>query len=291
MSQLIVPTSVAIQGELGSFHHGAVLDLYPNTDIGIVPCKTFADVFKAVDAGDASHGIVATENNLFGSINETYGLFQRYPQMRVSREVRKRIGQCLIASGEITLEEIQAADGQIHVLSQTPAIAQVEGWLGSHIPDAHIEHTQDTAWSVAEIMRRKDPHTLAIAGLTAARLHGAHVVATDINDDPHNYTKFFLFGSGPQPNPNATASSIIVDTTEIKDRPGVQLSILAVFFVLGINLKKNHNHPRGGSDEKYDFYIDADAPLESRKMRTALWAIRKMGFGAQELGSYDRMAA
>ncbi|PID98973.1 hypothetical protein CSA80_02525 [Candidatus Saccharibacteria bacterium] len=287
----INPESIAIQGEPGSFHHQAANYLYPDNGYELVPCRRFSDVFSAVSSGNASHGLVAIENNLYGSINETYSLFREHPDMRISREVRMRIGQCLISHRPTTLEKVQEADGSVYVRSQSPAIAQVEHWLQDNLPTAHIEYVDDTALSVQQVMNSDNPNDLAIAGHFAAQYYGAHVAAADINDDPHNYTRFVLFSNRNEINPDASASSIILDTSRKPDRPGLQLSALAILFAFNINLTKNHSHPRGGKTQAYDFYLDTDAPLESRRMQLAIKSLRKARFGVQELGSYDRVAA
>src|SRR2546428_8746467 len=65
--------TVAIQGEAGSFSHAAALQAL-GRDIRLVPCPSFDELFRAVEAGDAARGAVPIENSLAGSVHENYDL-------------------------------------------------------------------------------------------------------------------------------------------------------------------------------------------------------------------------
>src|SRR2546430_7624491 len=58
--------TVAIQGEAGSFSHAAALQAL-GPDIRLVPCPSFDELFRAVEAGDAARGAVPIENSLAGA--------------------------------------------------------------------------------------------------------------------------------------------------------------------------------------------------------------------------------
>src|SRR6266566_2309377 len=65
--------TVAIQGEAGSFSHAAALQAL-GRDIRLVPCPSFDELFRAVEAGDAARGAVPIENSLAGSVHENHDL-------------------------------------------------------------------------------------------------------------------------------------------------------------------------------------------------------------------------
>ncbi|HEV8168015.1 MAG TPA: prephenate dehydratase domain-containing protein, partial [Pyrinomonadaceae bacterium] len=50
----------------------------------------------------------------------------------------------------------------------------------------------DTAGSVAEVIRLGDPKVAAIAGQRAADLYGASIICKSIQDHADNYTRFLL---------------------------------------------------------------------------------------------------
>jgi prephenate dehydratase len=60
----------------------------------------------------------------------------------------------------------------------------------------------DTAGSVAEVMRRADPKRAAIAGQRAADLYGATILRKNIQDHSENYTRFVLLSAPTEQIPN-----------------------------------------------------------------------------------------
>src|SRR5947208_439234 len=63
---------VAIQGEAGSFSHAAALETH-GPALELVPCPTFGELFRAVENGQATSGIVPIENTLARAVPESYG--------------------------------------------------------------------------------------------------------------------------------------------------------------------------------------------------------------------------
>ena len=74
---VVIMIKVAIQGQVGSFHHEAVNKIFQN-EVELSCLRTFSDVFKAVESGQADYGLTAIEDNLHGSINEVYRLLEKY---------------------------------------------------------------------------------------------------------------------------------------------------------------------------------------------------------------------
>jgi prephenate dehydratase len=68
---------VAIQGEAGSFSHAAAIETY-GSSIRLVPCATFVDLFRSVETGAATSGVVPIENTLAGSVHENYDLLSAH---------------------------------------------------------------------------------------------------------------------------------------------------------------------------------------------------------------------
>ena len=64
-------TLTAIQGVQGAFSHAAAMRAM-GSDVEVVECRTFEDLFAAVDAGDAQRGVVPVENTLAGSVQTSW---------------------------------------------------------------------------------------------------------------------------------------------------------------------------------------------------------------------------
>jgi prephenate dehydratase len=182
---------VAIQGKRGAFHHEAAEKMLTKggESFDLVECSTFHEVFEAVDSGVADYGVTAVENNLYGSINQIYGLMEKY-NLWVCGDTTLPINLYLIAAAPVSLEALNA--NTTEVLSQAPALAESAEWLSEHLPKASRKETGDTATSVEHVVSMGDLHHLAVASRTAAAIYGGHIVAGPINDDPNNATRFFL---------------------------------------------------------------------------------------------------
>lgn len=107
---------IAIQGQAGSFHEQAAKQWY-GSDITIVPCVTFGDVFQAYARSKADAVVVAVENTIYGTINETYRHIESCSAPVVG-EVTLTIQQALITNPETTLEDITAVYSHPVALSQ-----------------------------------------------------------------------------------------------------------------------------------------------------------------------------
>lgn len=268
---------VAIQGIAGSFHHEAAEKLL-GADIELLPCKTFQDVFAAVKNGQADRGVVAVENSLHGSINAVYRLLSRN-SVWVAGEVFLHIEQYMIASptGPKAFEDVK------RVFSQGPALAQCELWLEANMPEVHLEETYDTAESVKHVVSHSDKPYAAIASKRSAELYGGNILVGPINDEKHNYTRFFLLTNEKDPVEGANKTSVILETGH---QPGALYQALGAFSDADINLSKLDSHPIPGDKQRYAFYIDFEAGLDNQFNHPVLDTLRAQGCKITVLGSY-----
>src|SRR2546421_12029106 len=127
---------VAIQGEAGSFSHAAALETH-GPALELVPCPTFVELFRAVENGQATSGIVPIENTLAGSVHENYDLLNAHA-LHVVSETELRIRHCLIAPPNTALPAIR------RVASHPVALAQCRQFFLQH-PDVVPVAAYDTA--------------------------------------------------------------------------------------------------------------------------------------------------
>jgi prephenate dehydratase len=273
---------VAIQGLEGCFHHEAAEKLLAGQKevFELLECSTFPEVFEAVHSGVADFGVTAVENNIFGSINPVYGLLEKH-ELWIAGDVSLHINQYLIGHAPISLEELKK--GPVEVLSQVMAIAQCDQWLAKNLPQAVRREMNDTTASVDWVVDKKDPHYVAIAGEKAAQARGGHVIAGPINDDPNNFTRFFLLQKEHKEGEKAERTSIILRTDHT---PGSLYRALGAFEENNISLSKLDSHPIPGDKRHYAFYIDFDTPLSSKAAQNALAKLKGQSCVVKILGSY-----
>lgn len=270
-------SKIAIQGIKGAFHHEAAQKLIMGE---VLECVTFQDVFDAVISEEATHGIVAIENSIHGSINHVYRLLQRH-NLWIAGETTLSIEQYLIGPEAVTVAELNTPEAEVRTMF--PAFAQCELWLEEHLPLSKRVELYDTAFSVQSVVDDQERFSVAIGGKYAAEVYGGTIVAGPINDDPHNYTRFILLTKERQDATDANRTSIILTTGHSE---GALYRALGAFAKAKINLSKLDSHPIQSDARHYSFYIDFEAGVADPAVRQAFDEIRATGCEIKTLGSY-----
>jgi prephenate dehydratase len=265
---------IAIQGEPGSFSHEAAMNLV--ADAVIVPFSLSADAFAAVVDESVAAAAIPIENSLAGSVSEHFDLLLTHDVV-VVRETLLRIRHNLIAISGTRIGEID------RVFSHPVALAQCRRFLAEH-PRMESYAFYDTAGSVKQLVELRDRHAGAIASEAAARYYGAQILQAGIEDNPENFTRFFLVRrtrdavKDPESNKISLAFSV-------ENRPGSLVSALSELSTLGTNLTKIESRPVHGKPWEYIFYVDCQIHSPEEGAR-ALRALRPHCSMVKELGRY-----
>lgn len=236
---------IAIQGEPGSFSHEAAIKLV--ADAAIVPFSLSADVFAALVDGTVEAAVIPIENSLAGSVLEHFDLLLAHDVL-VQRETLLRIRHNLIALSGASIGEID------RVFSHPVALAQCRRFLAQHSNmDAYAFY--DTAGSVKQLVELRDRHAGAIASEAAAHFYGAQILQAGIEDNPENFTRFFLVRRGKDAVADPESNKISL-AFSLENRPGSLVAALNKLSSIGINLTKIESRPVQGKPWEYIFYVD-----------------------------------
>jgi prephenate dehydratase len=270
---------IAIQGEPGSFSHEAAIKLI--ADAVIVPFSLSADAFAALVNGAVEAAVVPIENSLAGSVSEHFDLLLTN-DVKVERETLLRIRHNLIAiSGTST--------GQIdRVFSHPVALAQCRRFLAEH-PRMEAFAFYDTAGSVKQLVELRDRHAAAIASEAAAHFYGAQILQAGIEDNPENFTRFFLVRRTRDAVTDPESNKISV-AFSVENRPGSLVSALSELSTIGTNLTKIESRPVHGKPWEYIFYVDCQIHTSAEGTRL-LEALVPHCAMVKELGRYREAAA
>jgi prephenate dehydratase len=265
---------IAIQGEPGSFSHEAALKLVPGADIA--PFSLSADVFAAVADGTVDAAAIPIENSLAGSVSEHFDLLLNH-EVNVVRETLLRIRHNLIAISGASLAAID------RVFSHPVALAQCRRFLAEH-PRMEAFAFYDTAGSVKQLVELRDRHAGAIASRSAAEHYGAQILAADIEDNPENFTRFFLIRHTAEAAIDQAANKISI-AFALENRPGSLVAALTAISALGTNLTKIESRPVHGRPWEYIFYVDCQL-RSSEEGDQALEALGPYCSMVKSLGCY-----
>jgi prephenate dehydratase len=182
---------VAFQGEPGAFSEDAALRLL-GPEIELVPRPTFTDLFNSIDEGRANFVLAPIENSLIGPISAVADLLKVYSLVNAG-EIVMQIRQQLIGCPGAVMEEIEAVE------SHPAALSQCRNFFKTH-PRIEPVEADDTAGSVARIIRRGERGRAAIASRRAAEIYGGTIIQENLEDDEENYTRFILLTRGRGPD-------------------------------------------------------------------------------------------
>ncbi len=283
----IDPTArVAFQGEPGAFSQIASRKLLGD-DIKTIACPTFESLFSSIAEGRADLILAPLENTLAGPVLRCYDLLYQSSanpsapesnSLSMIGEVVLRISHCVIGCPGASLDAI------VRIQSHPVALAQCERFFASH-PGIRKAVAEDTAGSVRQVMDAGDPTVAAIASEFAAREYGARILASEVEDDPNNFTRFALLapGSGAQAMAEADATTLVLT---VANQAGALFRSLEPFALNSVDLMSLVSRPLVGTPWHYRFFLEVAAAASDPRMVKALAELQPRTVELRVLGSY-----
>lgn len=269
---------LAIQGAEGSYHEQAAQHYMRGCDV--LYKDTFADVFRSVDDETCDGAIVAIANNAVGYIHEPYKTLVRDTGTYfIAGETYVRVEHQLLGLSGTQLRDIT------HIHSQAPALGQCEGYLQSELPHAHLEEEQDTALSARFVARLNDYSHAAIASRHAGEIYGLVPIAENIQDDPHNITRFLhiVKRSTQQRIKGANKLTAIMTTP---GKPNSLASALSLFGNRQIGLSSIQSLFIPNTPFRMQFWLDANVGQDDERFSEISRGLGELGCEFTVLGSY-----
>ena len=266
---------VAFQGEIGAYSEEAARQFF-GSSLQSQPYENLDDVFKVVERGEVEFGIVPVENSLEGSINRVYDLLLD-SSLKVCGEVELRVVHCLITCPEAGLDSIKK------VYSHPQALGQCQAFL-KHL-GCELVPTYDTAGSVKMLKEMGIVDGGAIASARAAEIYGMKIIASEIEDNSNNFTRFFVLSKQDSPPSGNDKTSIVF---LLKHRPGSLYESLKEFASRNINLTKIESRPTRQKPWEYNFYLDFEGHREDKVSQEALEVLDRNSVFVKVLGSYPK---
>ncbi|MCX6003591.1 MAG: prephenate dehydratase [Chloroflexi bacterium] len=268
-------TVVAFQGEIGAYSEEAAFQYFGNS-VNAKPCENFDNVFKLVEQDEVSYGVVPIENSLEGSISRVYDLLLN-SSLKVCGELELRIVHCLIANHEASLDTIK------RIYSHPQALGQCQAFL-RHL-NCELVPTYDTAGSVKFIKEQGIIDGAAVASARAAEIYGMKILAREIEDNPNNFTRFFILAKQDSPPTGKDKTSIVFS---VKHKPGALYGAIKEFSDSKINLTKIESRPTRQKAWEYNFYLDFEGHHQDKMVKDTLDKLERHALFLKVLGSYPK---
>ena len=275
--QSLLQLRVAYLGPPHSYSHLAALKYFGDATT-LVPVGSIPAVFTAVTRGECSTGIVPIENSTDGRVVDTLGMFVRNAGMQICGEVELPIHHCLLSC--TSRNEIR----EVH--SKPQALSQCRGWLASQLPQAKLIEVASTA--AAAERAAKVAGVAAVASIQAGRQYGLDVVETNIEDNPHNVTRFAVLGKELPPPTGDDKTSLLF---QLSHRPGALADAMNIFKDRELNLTWIESFPAPESKSEYLFFVELSGHRDEASVRAAVDALAAETQSLTVLGSYPRATA
>jgi len=279
-------TTVAYQGEPGAFGEEAIIGYFGADAVEPIGMSTFSAVCDAVEFGSADAGVLPLENSLAGTVGDALDALAE-GSLSVVGELLLPVRHHLLVLPGVSLDDVE------WVASHWQALSQCERFLAGRRWE--IVPAADTAGAARELASRGDRHAAAVASERAAERYGLEVAARDIQDSPHNVTRFAVLAQSaghslPEaagalaPGPGERETLV---TFETGHRPGDLYRALGSLADAGINLSRIESRPSGSGPWRYRFLIQVSGDAAQDPLAGALVALGEHTSSMRVLGSFD----
>jgi chorismate mutase / prephenate dehydratase len=264
--------TVAYLGPQGTFSEEAAIRQF-GSQSQLQACASIDDVFRQVEAGAVHYGVVPIENSTEGTITRTHDLLLATP-LKICGEVLLAVHQCLMnKSGKAT--------GVKKILSHSQSLAQCHEWLNQHYATARQVPVVSNA--EAARMAAKDATAAAIASKTAAAVYGLKIIATNIEDEPQNTTRFLVIAAHDAGPSGQDKTSLVLSTRNV---PGAIHSLLSPLAAHGVSMTRLESRPARTGRWEYVFYVDLEGHQQDANVAQALRELVEKAAFLKNLGSY-----
>ena len=268
---------VACQGVEGAYSQQACEKMFRSP--AITYCKTFGDVFSAIESGECEYGVLPIENSLAGSVNSVYDkLLSR--KCYIVRSARVKIDHTLLVKPGTKPEDIR------EIWSHEQAIQQCSDFLSKN-KQWQVNVSSNTAAAARMVAESGRKDVAAISSGRCAQLYGLEILKTDIQNNSNNHTRFICISRKPEIYPGADRTSLML---ALPDRPGALYQLLGRFYAQGINLTKLESRPVPGKDFEFMFCFDIDASVYSPAFTRLIEELDVTLEKCVYLGSYSELA-
>ncbi|MGP6147318.1 prephenate dehydratase [Jeotgalibaca sp. A122] len=246
-------------------------------DVEAIGYATFPELIADLANKKLSTAIIPVENSTTGFITRTADLFRSQPIVAVSDRYEP-INYMLFGIPGSKLEDIT------EIYSHPEALSQCEKFL-SHHPHIKAQAYGDTAKSAAHVHEQNQPYMAAIANPRAGKLYGLEPIATNIQTEESNTTRFYIMKHTDDIVLQGNQLSLYL---EVRHEPGALSKLLQIFGILNCNLLSLNARPIPGKPFAYGFFLELDMSHMAVSFevlwQTVLQAVNQI----QILGQFER---
>ncbi len=249
---------ILYQGSPGAYSHMAAKELYPDAEI--IACKTFDECFMRAEEEKNLRIIIPESNRITGNIGIEYLIFKH--RLNIYAEHFHKIEHNLLALSGTQLKDIK------NVYSHAQALSQCSEFIKKNRINENVR--ADTAGSAELVSKSKIKKDAAIASKLSAEIYNLDIVASNIENEKGNVTRFLIMGKTifqPELGKGKFITSFLF---KLKSKPAALYQSLGGFAINGVNLTKLQSYPETNSFSSYFFLCDLDGHIDDPKVQKSL---------------------
>ena len=249
---------ILYQGSPGAYSHLAALEVYPNAEI--IPCKTFDECFLKAQQDENFKIIIPESNKTTGNIGIEYLIFKY--RLNIYAEHFHKIEHNLLVLPGAKISDIK------NVLSHAQGLSQCSNFIKKNNFTENVR--ADTAGSAELISKNKKISNAAIASKLSAKIYKLEIIASNIENEKGNTTRFLIMGKSIQQPEFKKEKYITSFLFKLKSKPAALYQSLGGFAINGVNLTKLQSFPEKNSFASYFFICDLEGHIEEQKVQKSL---------------------
>ncbi len=250
---------IAFQGELGAYSHEACKAARPNH--APLPCASFEEVIAAVRDNRAELAMLPVENTTYGRVADMHRLLPE-SGLHIVDEAFVRVRISMMALPGTTLEDVKVARGHLVILPQCRSFLEANNIR----PEAHA----DNAGAAAEIAARQERGVAALASTLAAETYGLDILATDIEDQDTNTTRFLVMSRQPDMARRGDTHMLTSFVFRVRNIPAALYKAMGGFATNGVNMTKLESYMVDGAFTATQFYSEIEGHPDDANVKLAM---------------------
>ncbi|GAA0180766.1 prephenate dehydratase [Clostridium sediminicola] len=271
--------NIVYQGVPGSFSSIALNEFFRQEldadNINKINVENFSDVFKALEDDKIQYGILPIENSSTGAVTATYDLLRNNDYYIVG-ERKIKVNHYLMGLKGSKLDDIK------EVYSHPQALEQSKTFLNKYSDWKMIPY-RNTATSAKFIKENNDITKAAIASIETKEIYDLDILASNINYNKNNYTRFVIIGKKLVQNKNNNKISVVLS---VQHESGALFNALKVFWKNKLNMVKIESRPMINKPWEYFFYIDFEGNIQDDLVKKSMEELKKESHYFKVLGNY-----
>lgn len=210
-----------------------------------IPYETVGDAVQALIEKQSDFAVIPQENTIGGAVIDYIDTLIEQREVSVVGEVELPISQNFLVIPGTTLSDIKT------VYSHKQGIAQGKEWLEKNLPEAQVIEASSTAQGAKTVSEGKDKSCAAIASAGCAEVYGLEIIASDIQNNDKNRTRFYVL-SLEAPSTAVSDRLAFTATGSAKDLP----ELLKEMESCDLTLVAIHDRPEKTELGRYCYVIE-----------------------------------